>query len=99
MSHAELCWSKPIEVRLSDGSRRTFNSANDALDFLENEWPERPGSHYDQAVTLCRSAKVRLTSPEIARDAFIGACISAAIPIGPARAGHPHIGHMNPANR
>jgi len=95
MRLAELCWSQPIEVRLQDGLPRTFNSVNDALDFLENEWPVRSGLHYHQAVTLCRSAEGRFTSPEIARDAFIGACIAAAIAIRPTRAGHRHTDRLH----
>ena len=93
MKLVELYWSTPVRVRLQGGLERVFNSVNDALDFLENEWPMRHGSHYEQALTLCRSAEERRTSPEIARDAFIGACIAASIAIRPTLAGQSHKKH------
>jgi hypothetical protein len=93
MKLVELHWSTPVRVRLQDGLERTFSSVNDAVDFLENEWPMRNGSHYEQALTLCRSAEQRRASPEIARDAFIGACIAASIAIRPTLAGQRHKKH------
>ena len=54
----ELRWSMPVRVSLQDGLERIFSSVNDALDFLENEWPMRSGLHYERAVALCRALKL-----------------------------------------
>jgi hypothetical protein len=81
MTLVERPWSNPVRVTLQDGLTRAFSSVNDALDFLEHEWPTRHGHHYERALSLCRSAQHRLASAEVARDAFIGACIAASMPV------------------
>ena len=90
---SELRWSVPVRVSLRDGLERIFNSVNDAFDFLENEWPMRSGLHYERAVSLCRAADARQASPEIARYAFIGACIAASIAVKPTVTGQRHKRH------
>jgi hypothetical protein len=75
----ETYWQKPVVVRLQNGLEHTFLSVEDSLDFLENEWPIRNGRHRHRAIDLCRSAMNRTTSSEVAREAFIAACIEAGI--------------------
>jgi hypothetical protein len=74
-------WSKPVTVRLQKGLHRTFHSLESAIDFLEDEWPTRPGRHGTRALNLCRAAQTRLVSRETAREAFIAACIEANLPL------------------
>ena len=77
----ENYWLKPISVALLSGITRTFYSVEDSIDFLENEWPTCFGLHHRRAHDLCRAAQKKLTSLEVAREAFIGACLEAAMPL------------------
>ena len=40
---ADIFFSTPLHVRFPSVLSRTFESLNDTLDFLENEWPLRHG--------------------------------------------------------
>ncbi|MCV9967798.1 DUF982 domain-containing protein [Pararhizobium sp. BT-229] len=84
MSRRDIPWSHPLNVTLRVGMDRTFGSVYDALDFLENEWPRNRGGHYDQAVSACRRSLNGLTPGEVAREAFIAACLEAGMPAGAA---------------
>jgi hypothetical protein len=53
----------------------------DTLDFLENEWPSKIGTHRRQAIDLCEAALNRVTPTEAAREAVIAACIEAKMPL------------------
>jgi hypothetical protein len=75
----ETPWQKPVVVRLQNGLEHTFLSIEDSLDFLENEWPIRNGRHQDRAIDLCRSVLNRMASSEVAREAFIAACMEAGM--------------------
>ncbi|WP_331375931.1 DUF982 domain-containing protein [Sinorhizobium chiapasense] len=77
----EIPWTTPLTVRLSSGIKHTFNSVYEALDFLENEWPLRNGQRYERAVRTCRGALKRMTPAAVAREAFVAACVEAAMPI------------------
>ncbi|MBL0371364.1 DUF982 domain-containing protein [Rhizobium sp. KVB221] len=81
----DIPWTKPVTVELQCGMRRLFRGAYDALDFLENEWPIRKGSHYRQAVRLCRVALSRTSYAEAAHDAFVAACSEAMLYCGHGR--------------
>jgi len=78
---AEIYFSKPIFVRLSNGMGRTFQGAHDSLDFLENEWPLRRGERYKLACEKCRGALQFRTPAAVAREAFIAACLEAGMPV------------------
>jgi hypothetical protein len=80
MPTTEISWQQPITVQLQNGAERRFTGAYEALDFLENEWPIRRGGHYDNAIRLCRAALLRATPVEAAREAFVAACLEAALP-------------------
>ncbi|AJD45458.1 DUF982 domain-containing protein [Rhizobium sp. SEMIA 4085] len=77
---SEVPWRVPVTVRLECGLERTFNSAFETIDFLENEWPERRGERYHRAVNQCRGALSRVVPAEVAREAFIAACLEAGMP-------------------
>jgi len=79
MKIIDIPWHQPITVKLQNGAERRFAGAYDALDFLENEWPLRHGSHYDSARSLCRAALDRVISSEAAREAFISSCLEAGL--------------------
>ena len=81
MKIIEAFWSKSVTVRLRNGLEHTFHSVDDAVDFLENEWPTRFGTHHRRALDLCRAAQRRMTSAEAAREAFISACLEACMPL------------------
>ncbi|TGU11718.1 DUF982 domain-containing protein, partial [bacterium M00.F.Ca.ET.156.01.1.1] len=72
-------------------------SVYDALDFLENEWPLRRGERYKRAVQKCRAALSRLEAAEVAREAFISACLEASMPL--VMAGPVHFDEMLPMSR
>jgi len=76
----DVRWTRPIRVRLQCGLEHTFTSIYDALDFLENEWPIRHGQQHDQAVKRCRRALSGIIPAEIAREAFLAACVEAGLP-------------------
>ncbi|APO78534.1 hypothetical protein AM571_PC00797 (plasmid) [Rhizobium etli 8C-3] len=77
---SEVPWRVPITVRLECGFQRTLTSAFETLGFLENEWPERRGERYHRAVNQCRGALSRVVPAEVAREAFIAACLEAGVP-------------------
>lgn len=79
---SEVPWRVSVTVRLECGLERTFNSAFETIDFLENEWPERRGERYYRAVNQCRGALSRVVPAEVAREAFIAACLEAGMPAG-----------------
>ena len=81
MNIPDLPWRAPVRVRLQCGLERTFLSVHDAPDFLENEWPLRRGERYDRALRRCRGALTRMVPTEMAREAFIAACLEAGMPM------------------
>jgi hypothetical protein len=78
---ADIFFSTPLHVRLSNRLSRTFDSVNDTLDFLENEWPLRHGERYKRACEKCRAALLRHTPVAIAREAFVAACLEAGLSV------------------
>jgi hypothetical protein len=80
MSRRDISWSQPLKVTLRAGMDRTFGSVYEALDFLEKEWPQKRGECYDHAVLTCRRGLNGLTTTEVAREAFIAACLEAGMP-------------------
>jgi hypothetical protein len=88
MKIVETLFRTPVSVRLQTGLEHTFRSVEDALDFLENEWATRHGTHYGRAVDLCRAALNRIAASETAREAFLAACIEADLRLVAAPLGH-----------
>lgn len=80
MNRRDIPWSHPLTVTLRVGMNRTFGSVYDALDFLENEWPQIRGGYYDQAISACKGSLNGLTPAEVAREAFIAACLETGMP-------------------
>ncbi|GLR54893.1 DUF982 domain-containing protein [Shinella yambaruensis] len=78
---ADVFFSTPLHVHLSNGLGRTFDSVNDTLDFLENEWPLRHGQRYKRACEKCRAALLRQVPVAVAREAFVAACLEAGLPV------------------
>lgn len=54
MIRRDIPWGQPLKVTLHAGMDRTFGSVYEALDFLENEWPQKRAECYDRAVFVCR---------------------------------------------
>lgn len=81
MNNQDLPWRVPVKVRLQSGLERIFLTVPDALDFLEHEWPLRRGQRYDRALRKCRAALNFMTPTEVAREAFIAACLEAGMPM------------------
>jgi hypothetical protein len=79
----ETLWTKPLTVCLHNGLSHTFHSVENAIDFMENEWPTRSGVHHAHALDVCRAARNRLISPEVAREAFMSACLEACMALLP----------------
>ncbi|WP_075292870.1 DUF982 domain-containing protein [Pararhizobium arenae] len=72
-------WTKSLHVRPYEGLERSFCSIYDALDYLENEWPFREGKYHLRAITACRGVLNGLIKAEVAREAFIAACLEASM--------------------
>jgi hypothetical protein len=81
MNSQDVLFRSPVRVRLQCGLERTFLSVYDALDYLENEWPLRRGERYKKAVDKCRAALSWFAPVEVAREAFISACLEAGMPL------------------
>lgn len=81
MQVIETYWQKPVTVRLQNSLEHTFHSLEVSLDFLENEWPTKNGTHHHRALELCRAAANRSGSIEAAREAFVSACLEAGMPL------------------
>jgi hypothetical protein len=75
----DIHWSAPVLADLPNGTTRIFYTLDDAHEFLERHWPAGPSEDFALALILCRSAIMRLLSPEAAREAFIAACIQAGL--------------------
>ena len=88
MSRRDIPWSQPLEVNLRAGMDRTFGSVYEALDFLENEWPLQDGECYDRAVLACRRSLNGVAPTEVAREAFVAACLEAGMPAVTASSPH-----------
>ncbi|UXS05397.1 DUF982 domain-containing protein [Agrobacterium tumefaciens] len=81
MNSQDVSFRAPVRARLQCGLERTFLSVYDALDVLENEWPLRRGDRYTRAVEECRAALAWTLPSEVAREAFIAACLEAGMPL------------------
>lgn len=81
MNSPDAYFYVPVRVRMQCGLERTFLSVHDALDYLEHEWPLRRGDRYKRAVRKCRGALSRIEPLEVAREAFIAACLEAGMPM------------------
>ena len=81
MNVRDVPWNPPLRVTLQSGLQRTFASAYEALDFLENEWPIRQGRRYEGALNSCGRALARSTPASVAREAFIAACVEAGVTV------------------
>lgn len=88
-------WATPVHVHLQCGLERGFVCVHDALDFLEHEWPSRTGALYARAANLCRLALDGGLPADMAREAFIFACLEAGMPVAGERRSrrrHEHVG-------
>jgi hypothetical protein len=56
MPTSDILWKSPVNVRLPNGTEKSFQSIHDTLDFLENDWPKVHGAYHDAAVASCRNA-------------------------------------------
>lgn len=81
MNSQDVHFCVPVRVRIQFGLERSFMSVHDAVDYLENEWPLREGDRYKRAVRKCRGALSRIEPLEVAREAFIAACLEAGMPM------------------
>ncbi|KAB0462399.1 MULTISPECIES: DUF982 domain-containing protein [Agrobacterium tumefaciens complex] len=81
MNSQDVLFRAPVRVRMQCGLERIFLSVYDALDYLEHEWPLRRGDRYKRAVHRCRAALAWAASPDVAREAFIAACLEAGMPM------------------
>lgn len=79
MRNYEMPFSRPFSVRMPSGLERIFMNAYDALDFLENEWPNRSGPCYAAAVLACQATLKGYGSCRRAREALIDACLEACL--------------------
>ena len=66
---------------MHSGLERRFDSPIEAADFLEHEWPFKHGEKYERALWACYEAIERRTSQDVAREAFIAACLEARLEI------------------
>ncbi|MQX40877.1 DUF982 domain-containing protein [Sinorhizobium meliloti] len=71
-------WQVPLSITLQNGMPRRFCGPYEALDFLENEWPNH-GKWYHRATRDCRAALSGILSAEVARDSFVAACGEASL--------------------
>jgi hypothetical protein len=72
-------WNEAVSVRIGTGISDTINGPGEAFEALNNRWPGEHGPHYDEAKRLCSMAVGGTSSLEIAREAFIGAAVEAAV--------------------
>ena len=75
-------WSKGVELELHGvGRYRVVKSTEDAARCLLEYWPRGKGKAYMDAQQACLDALEGSTTPEVAREAFIGAALAARIHI------------------
>ena len=68
----------PITIRMGNGLPRIFSDVEDALSFLECEWPNR-NSSYHRAKDACCHAIAGRISPNVCKLEFEIACIDAGL--------------------
>ncbi|MBZ9792045.1 DUF982 domain-containing protein [Rhizobium sp. 3T7] len=81
MPTPDILWNTPINVRLQNGTEKSFQSIHDTLDFLETEWPKAYGAYHDAAVASCRNALRRQTPPAVSKELFLAACLEAGFAV------------------
>ena len=68
-------------IGLLVGTRRfTLSGVDDAVQLLEQHWPNKTGIHYGRALRSCRLALLRNGPAAVAREDLIAACLEAGIP-------------------
>jgi len=77
MPTSDILWNSPVNVRLPNGTEKSFQSIHDTLDFLEDDWPKVHGAYHDAAVASCRNALNRQTPPAVSKELFLAACLEA----------------------
>ncbi|SOC90402.1 Protein of unknown function [Rhizobium sp. AN5] len=50
---------------------------DEAVQLLEEHWPNKTGAHYKQALKSCRIALLRSAPSEVGREHLIAACLEA----------------------
>lgn len=73
----DVRWSSPIRVRIGYGFPETIRGPREALSYLNFRWPPVDGDYCRSAKAICAEALEFRVSPDVARDAFLNACIEA----------------------
>ena len=73
----DVRWPSPIRVRVGYGFPETIRGPREALTYLNYRWPAIDGEHCRSAKIICAEALEFRTSPDVAREAFLQACIEA----------------------
>ena len=83
---SDIRWNSPVRVKIGYGFPETIRGPREALDYLQFRWPAVDGPHYRLAKTLCTDVLKQSASAEVARAAFIEACLEARMLDGVAAA-------------
>ena len=70
-------WLSPVRVRIGYGFPETIGSPSEALGYLQYRWPAVDGDHCRQAKMLCAHAVQNPGLTDVAREAFLRACVEA----------------------
>jgi hypothetical protein len=76
-SGREICWAKPVWVRVGNGFPEAVRGPAEALEKLSHRWPAERGRHYRTAAASCLAALSAQLEADLAREAFIRASTEA----------------------
>ncbi|HEX2146562.1 MAG TPA: DUF982 domain-containing protein [Pseudorhizobium sp.] len=74
---SDIRWSSPVRVKIGYGFPEAIRGPREALNYLQFRWPAVDGENIRAARLACADAAQQLISPEVARGAFVKACIEA----------------------
>ncbi|MDF0664150.1 MULTISPECIES: DUF982 domain-containing protein [unclassified Rhizobium] len=74
-----VTWQSPVFVRIGDGMRERIDGPDTALAALLHRWPSTSQAGYAVAKRRCVDAIAKRGSPELAREAFVEAAVSARV--------------------
>jgi hypothetical protein len=71
-------WKSAVWVRVTTGKTQPVRCPEEALKRLVHQWPRPHARHFRSAITNCEAAISGQFSAELAREAFVRACMEAS---------------------
>jgi hypothetical protein len=73
----KMLWNAPVYVAVGDRFASLVRGPEDAIHFLSVRWPSERSMSYARAMEKCLAAVSHRIAVEVAREAFVMACLDA----------------------